>query len=242
MDVDTWVQQVSGGRSRISREEERRLINLYKNGTPEEREYAKAELLAYNVLPIVNIALEVYHSFPNAYRMDVHDLIHRGVEVFLDKLDKFDPEKARLITFYSRDIKTQMQRMVMRYATAIPQGSVFLQHIAGKRSRIYGQLMQELEREPTDDEVAEVLGIKTSTLQMADRYTSIKFHSLPGLEFEDASGSYSLEARKLLLILRDKLDFLDDEEFERFVDKLISGETPDAELVEKTLNKLRGGN
>jgi len=241
MDLDAWIKEVSGGKSRISRDEEKRLIHLYKNGTLEEREYAKAELLAYNVLPIVNIALEVYHTFPNAYRMDIHDLIHRGVEVFLSKLDKFDPEKARLITFYSRDVKTQMQRMVMKYATAVAQGSVFLQHIASKKSKVYQNLQQKLNREPTDEEVAEALGIDLSTLKIVDRYTLIKFQNLPEPDYTNIAFKESLEAKKLLSILREKLEFLTDEEFEQLIEKLISGESPDEHLVQKTLNYVRGG-
>jgi len=78
-------------------------------------------------------------------------------------------------------------------------------------------------------------------LKIVDRYTLIKFQNLPEPDYTNIAFKESLEAKKLLSILREKLEFLTDEEFEQLIEKLISGESPDEHLVQKTLNYVRGG-
>ena len=240
-ELNDWIRQVSGGKSRIPLDEEIRLFDFYKDGNLAQREYAKNELLAYNVLPIVNIALEVYHSFPTAHKVEVMDLVHRGVEVFLNCLDKFNPGKARLITFYTRDVKTHMQRFVMRYSTSIVQGSVYLQHLAGRRTKVRQELEQELNRWPTDKEIAERMDVSMRTLGSIDMYTSIAVDSVPGIENMNVETGQASIFDQLMDILREKFSFLDEYEFNEMVSALYFADPVDENIMGKIQTECRGG-
>lgn len=183
-ELDAWVKKMSRGKKRLPKQTELELFALYKEGTEKEREAAKAELLEYNILPIVSLALNVKHSFPSANRMDVMDLIGRGIEVFLFMLPKFDPSKARLVTYVTRNIKTQMQRLVMKYALSLPIGSVYLQHLAYRRSLARKALEQELGRAPNEKEEADYMEVSTETLKSITLFTEINVNSLEDLKVD----------------------------------------------------------
>ncbi|MGD9697563.1 sigma-70 family RNA polymerase sigma factor [Acinetobacter sp.] len=237
MHVDDWIKKVSGGKSRISKKEENRLFGLYKNGTEKEKDYAQTELIAYNALPIVNIALDVYHSFPNGHKTDLMDLVQTGIEKFIKILPNFKPAKARLITFYSRDLKTAMQRYVMRYSTSIAQGSVYLQHLAGKRAKVRADLEQELKRAPTDAEIATAMEISLRTLSSIEKYTSIAVAHIPGLEYTNFGDGQKTTFDQIMNILRERFSFLDDDEYNQLLTDLYFSDLPNEQTVEKILNR-----
>jgi len=244
MDLNKWIKEVSQGKSRISREEEIYLVTKYTLGSQKERQDAETRLVQYNVLPIASIALEVHHRFPNGNKVDPLDLVQVGIDTFLKKIPRFDPvRKVRLITFYTRDVKTHMQRFVMRYAKSIADGSVYLQGLASKRSNAIKALEQELNRKPTCDEIAEHMKVSSRTLESVDRYTDIRIEPILDNDYSLQKVHYPDQTplMKMLSIMKVKLEFLTEQEFDDLVYYLSTGKPPDKTVIAKVLEHTRKG-
>jgi DNA-directed RNA polymerase specialized sigma subunit len=221
---DDWLVGVSQGKKRIQRALERELIEMYKIGSEEDVAYAKEELLAYNALAIVGLALEVFHSFPLAHRMDPMDLVMPGVVEFFRKLDTFDPKRGtRLITHYTRDVKTKMQRTALRYAAIIPQGSVYLQHLGSKQVRVRKELSQKLGRPSTLEEEASALNTRVKTLKLIERCTQIQMMNMDEIDIEVQFKDKSV-VDELSEILRTKFHFLSENDFQDLYLNLYNGD------------------
>jgi|TARA_B100001964_G_C14249612_1_gene609201 DNA-directed RNA polymerase specialized sigma subunit len=113
------------------------------------------------------------------YNIDPLDLMQLGTVVYIHKLKTWDEsKKAKMITYYYRDMKTKMQRFVMAHAFPIRQGSVFIQHLAYNISKVTHKYLQDTEEPPTDEQLAEELNIRLETIKYCKRITSMTTTSL----------------------------------------------------------------
>jgi len=109
-----------------------------------------------------------------------------AVMTFMKKLDTWDETKgSKMITYYYREVRTQMQRFIMSNAFPVRQGSVFLQHLAYTLSRISGKFLQKYKREPTILELAKRAKVAAKTIKYCYRVTSVT-----SLSLEDAPPLY----------------------------------------------------
>jgi len=158
--VNTWVQEVSGGKSHIPLDLEKSLILEYQSidTSPPIKERALKELIAYNASSLASIVLKVYHSTRGAKNIEVVDLLQEAVTIFIYKLEKFDlSHNVRLITYYTRDVKTTIQRYIASHAFSVRQGSVYLQGIAAQISEARRTLEADTGVVPSQDEIAKSL-------------------------------------------------------------------------------------
>ena len=127
------------------------------------REYAKTRdpdlkqmLVAYNMGLVYNEANKWKRKFPTA---SLEDLYQEGSLGLLEALDKFEPERGWVLSTYAvPSIKARIQEFLNRSA-GIPKSKV---RLASKISLKARELTQKLSREPTDEEIAEELGIEAS--------------------------------------------------------------------------------
>ena len=111
--------------------------------------------------------------------IDPLDLMQLGVMTFMKKLDTWDETKgSKMITYYYREVRTQMQRYIMGNAYSVRQGSVFLQHLAYTLSRIRNKYLAEHEVEPTTRQLSKETGVSESTIIYCMKVTTIKTDSI----------------------------------------------------------------
>ena len=94
----------------FSKEEEERYLLLLHNGTDEERECAKQQLILHNLRLVAHIAKK-YH---NLYR-DQEELISIGIIGLIKAILSYDNEKSiRLATYASRCIENEILMQLRR--------------------------------------------------------------------------------------------------------------------------------
>ena len=143
-----YLRQIGRGRL-LTHEEE---IDLGRR-TREGDETARSKLIEKNLRLVIPIAKK--------YRgrgLPFGDLIQEGNTGLMRAADKFDPEKGfRFSTYATWWIRQAVQRAVADKGRTI-RVPVHMGEKIRKMARAYNELSTELEREPTDEEVAEKLG------------------------------------------------------------------------------------
>jgi len=177
--LDQYIKAVSKGNSRISAKKEIELIKEYRGSNARKSAKALDTLLSYNISIFADIAINVLNNMKGGANIDPLDLMQVATITFIKKLKTWDiSKKTKMITYYYREVKTQMQRYIMSNAFAIRQGSVYLQHLAYNISQYKNDIRNDLDINPSPERIAEDLGISLSTVRLCLRATSADIVSL----------------------------------------------------------------
>jgi RNA polymerase primary sigma factor len=141
----------------LSVEDEIRLAERIKLGDPE----ARNQMIRANLRLVVKIAQD-YAS----YGMPVTDLISEGNIGLMKAVERFDPDKGgKLSTYAAWWIKQSIKRALANQSKTIRLPVHMVDKIA-KMRRIAVLLTEALGREPTDEELAEEVGLPRRKLAM----------------------------------------------------------------------------
>jgi RNA polymerase primary sigma factor len=208
----------------LTQQEEIDLAARIKKGDRE----ARALMIKANLRLVVKIA----HDYKNL-GLPVLDLVSEGNIGLMKAVERFDPAKGgKLSTYAAWWIKQSIKRALANQSKTI-RLPVHLVDKISKMNRVSSQMSEELGREPTDDELAEEIGLSPRTVSQL-KTVAIRPSSLNApigdddtTEFgemvgdEDARTPFEfLEDRNLRDELPDLLATLDDRErtiiFQRF--------------------------
>src|SRR5918994_884037 len=143
-----YFGQIGSGRL-LTHEEE---IDLGRR-TREGDKTARSKLVEKNLRLVIPIAKKY-----RGMGLPFGDLIQEGNMGLMRAADKFDPEKGfRFSTYATWWIRQAIQRAIADKGRTI-RVPVHMGEKIRKMARTYNELSTELEREPTDEEVAEELG------------------------------------------------------------------------------------
>src|SRR5215216_615601 len=138
------------GRGRLLTHEEE--IDLGRRAR-EGNETARSKLIEKNLRLVIPVAKKY-----RGMGLSFGDLIQEGNIGLMRAADKFDPEKGfRFSTYATWWIRQAVQRAVADKGRTI-RVPVHMGERIRKMARVYNELSTELEREPTDEEVAERIG------------------------------------------------------------------------------------
>ncbi len=134
----------------LKREEELELARRVKKGDAK----ARAQMIRANLRLVVKIA----HDYAN-FGLPVQDMISEGNIGLMKAVERFDPKRGvKLSTYAAWWIKQSIKRALANQSKIIRLPV----HIVDKLSRmrrVASKLAEVLGREPTDDELAEEMGI-----------------------------------------------------------------------------------
>ena len=134
----------------LTPQEEVKLAAQIKRGNKKARE----KMITANLRLVVKIA----HDFGN-YGLPLLDLISEGNIGLMKAVERFDPNKGgKLSTYASWWIKQSIKRALANQSKTI-RLPVHLVDKIGKIRRVSAQMTEELGREPTNEELAEELGL-----------------------------------------------------------------------------------
>lgn len=162
-------------------EEELELAERIKDGDEGAREH----MIRANLRLVVKIA----RDYSN-YGLPLADLISEGNIGLMKAVEKYEPAKGgKLSTYAAWWIKQSIKRALSNQSKTVRLPVHMVDKIARLR-KISASLTEELGREPSDDELAEILGIPRKKLallkQAAQRPTS-----LDAPVGDDSTGTYS---------------------------------------------------
>jgi len=196
---------------------------------------ARSHMIRANLRLVVKIAQDY-----SGYGLPLADLISEGNIGLMKAVERFDPNKGgKLSTYGSWWIKQSIKRALANQSKTIRLPVHMVDKIARMR-RISTILTEELGREPTQDELAEELGIPHKKLALleraAKRPTSLNapVHEDDSAEFSDIIGDdhavnpfEALDNKNMYGELEDMLDVLDEREH-RIIDARfgLNGRTP----------------
>jgi RNA polymerase primary sigma factor len=146
--IARYLGQIGRGRL-LTHEEEIDLGRRTRGGD----ETARSELIEKNLRLVIPVAKKY-----RGMGLPFGDLIQEGNIGLMRAADKFDPEKGfRFSTYATWWIRQAIQRAVADKGRTI-RVPVHMGEKIRKMARTYNELSAELERKPTDEEVAERLG------------------------------------------------------------------------------------
>ena len=152
----------------LTAQEELDLSQRIKQGDPE----ARSQMIRANLRLVVKIA----QDYAN-YGMPVTDLISEGNIGLMKAVERFDPEKGgKLSTYAAWWIKQSIKRALANQSKTIRLPVHMVDKIA-KMRRIATMLTEVMGREPTDEELADEIGVPRRKLallrQASHRPTSL---------------------------------------------------------------------
>ncbi|MEK0445109.1 MAG: hypothetical protein RLZZ399_430 [Verrucomicrobiota bacterium] len=139
----------------LTQEEEVDLAAKIRAGDPE----ARSKMIRANLRLVVKIAHDYSH-----FGLPMADLISEGNIGLMKAVERFDPSKGgKLSTYAAWWIKQSIKRALANQSKTIRLPVHLVDKIA-KIRRLSVSLSEELGREPTDDELAEEVGIPAPKL------------------------------------------------------------------------------
>ncbi len=183
----------------LTPEDEIRLAARIKVGDQE----ARGQMIRANLRLVVKIA----HDYSNL-GLPLLDLISEGNIGLMKAVERFDPEKGgKLSTYAAWWIKQSIKRSLANQSKTI-RLPVHLVDKISKIRRVSLQMSEELGREPTDDELAEEIGLSAAKVAQL-KTVSIRPASLDAPISEDDSTEFGEivgddEAMTPFELLRDK--------------------------------------
>lgn len=179
--------------------EEVKLARKIKRGDAE----ARALMVRSNLRLVVKIARDY-----STYGLPLLDLISEGNIGLMKAVERFDPKKGgKLSTYAAWWIKQSIKRALANQSKTIRLPVHLVDKIA-KMRRVSNQMTEELGREPSDDELAEEIGLSPAKVS-ALRSAAIRPTSLDQPIGDDDSTSFSeivsdADAQDPFEMLRDK--------------------------------------
>ncbi len=179
--------------------EEVQLARKIKRGDQE----ARSRMVRSNLRLVVKIA----RDYSN-YGLPLLDLISEGNIGLMKAVERFDPKKGgKLSTYAAWWIKQSIKRALANQSKTIRLPVHLVDKIA-KMRRVSTQMTEELGREPTDDELAEEVGLSPSKVT-ALKSAAIRPTSLDQPIGDDDSTQFGelvgdMEAQDPFEMLRDK--------------------------------------
>jgi len=165
----------------LTSEQERELGERIQMGD----EKARTQMIEANLRLVVKIARDY-----SDYGVPMVDLISEGNIGLMRAVDKFDPEKgAKLSTYASWWIKQTIKRALANQGKTIRLPIHMVDKIARVR-RITNALAEALGRQPSDEELADELGIPHKKLALLKR-VSQRPSSLDAPAGDDTDSSYA---------------------------------------------------
>lgn len=145
----TYMQEI-GKTPLLTPEEEVELAERIKKGDKEARD----KMISANLRLVVKIA----HDYNN-FGLPLLDLISEGNIGLVKAVERFDPSKGgKLSTYAAWWIKQSIKRALANQSKTIRLPVHLVDKIA-KMRRVSGELAEELDREPTDEEIAYAMGM-----------------------------------------------------------------------------------
>ena len=165
----------------LTPKEEVELADRIKKGDKK----ARSHMIRANLRLVVKIAQDY-----SGYGLPLADLISEGNIGLMKAVERFDPNKGgKLSTYGSWWIKQSIKRALANQSKTIRLPVHMVDKIARMR-RISNMMAEAIGREPTNDELAEELGIPSRKLALLKR-ASKRPTSLNAPIYEDDSGEYS---------------------------------------------------
>ena len=124
--------------------------------TEEERQ----RLVAEHLPQVRHIASRIYQHLPR--HISYEDLVSAGVLGLIDAVEKFDPRKHVQLSSYA---KYRIRGAILDSLREIDWGPRELRHQARRLHDAQARLRNELERDPTEPELAVSMGMKLEDLQ-----------------------------------------------------------------------------
>ena len=213
----TYMQEI-GKTPLLTPEEEVELAERIKKGDKAARD----RMISANLRLVVKIA----HDYNN-FGLPLLDLISEGNIGLVKAVERFDPSKGgKLSTYAAWWIKQSIKRALANQSKTIRLPVHLVDKIA-KMRKVTADLAEELDREPTDEEIAHVMGMPVNKVAHL-KSVSVRPSSLDAPVGEDGDTSFGelvgdeeqptpyedLQDKSISNDIRSVINLLDDREAE----------------------------
>jgi len=177
--MKTYLQEI-GKTPLLSPQEEVELADRIKKGDKQARD----QMISANLRLVVKIAQD-YSNFG----LPLPDLISEGNIGLVKAVERFDPSKGgKLSTYAAWWIKQSIKRALANQSKTIRLPVHLVDKIA-KMRKVTAQLADELEREPTDEEIGYAMGMPVNKIAHL-KSVSVRPSSLDAPVGEDESTAF----------------------------------------------------
>lgn len=165
----------------LSAKEEKDLISIMRQDSDiPAKNHARSSLILHNLRLVISIARKYTYS-----GLPMGDLVEEGIYGLLKAVDRFSPEyNCRFSTYGSWWIKQSIHFAIANHLTNIHIPSYLIEAVVAWK-KAANQLANDLQRQPTADEIAEHLSMKKRKRNLVKK--ALKAVSGPGayLDIDD---------------------------------------------------------